>query len=657
MDYLDFIKSKQQADVPTGFDCADLGSYLFDFQQAIVKWALKRGRAAIFADTGMGKTAMQTTWAQRVHEHTDGNVLLVAPLCVAQQTVEEAAKFGITVRYCRSQDQVQDGLTITNYEMLDKFDLDSFVGVVLDESSILKSHTSKTREAIIDGFRMTPYKLSCTATPSPNDYIELGNQAQFLGVMNQQEMLATFFTHDGGDTSKWRLKGHGKVKFWEWMATWAICVRNPADLGFDGSRYILPPLRVTEHVVESGDLAMGQLFPMIAQSLSERREAKRASLDQRIEKTLAIVANSCQRYKMAGIEDHKDALNGLETGICSEPQNEGANRSRVSGQAKCAIDEGQGRSQGVHEGVLRAEHAEISSHAGATGEVQPEAEGGICRQRGAARVCSSEGQGVAGEQSAKTQSATHIEVRTDDGSVRSNDAGTESPVRDMRAQRPVEQKLLSCGGSLSYNGESPRIDLHELQSGSRKIQRQYSIAGEGDCVPQTIPEPFLIWCHLNEEQDQLEKAFGKACFSVRGAMSPEEKEKAVMGWLQGERPIMISKPSILGFGLNFQHCRNMIFAGMDDSFESYYQAVRRCYRFGQKKAVNVHLITADTEGAVKANIERKQEQANEMAAQMVELMREITKRQIVGARSNTETYNPTLPMTVPEWIYENVDAI
>lgn len=458
--YIEFIKSKQQADLPTGFDCSDVGNYLFDFQQAIVKWALKRGRAAVFADTGMGKTAMQTTWAQKVHEHTDGNVLLVAPLCVAQQTVEEASKFGIVVRYCRSQDHVQDGLTITNYEMLEKFDLDSFVGVVLDESSILKSHTSKTRDAIIDGFKFTPYKLSCTATPSPNDFIELGNQSQFLGVMNQQEMLATFFTHDGGDTSKWRLKGHGKVKFWEWMATWAICVRNPSDLGFDGSRYFLPGLNVNEHVVEGGELAEGQLFHAVAQSLSERREAKRNSMKERIE-LAASIANATN-------------------------------------------------------------------------------------------------------------------------------------------------------------------------------------------------EPVIVWCHLNDESAALTKAINGA-IEVTGSMKPEDKEAAIMDFTHGEVRVLVTKPSIAGFGMNWQHCRNMIFAGMDDSFESYYQAVRRCYRFGQTRSVNVHIITAETEGAVKANIERKQAQANEMAAQMVEYMREITQKQIVCAKSNTETYNPTVPMTVPAWIKNNVE--
>lgn len=457
-EYEQFIKSKQAADVPTGFDCDVPVGPLFDFQAACVKWALKRGRAALFLDTGLGKTLCQTTWAQRVHEHTGLNVIIAAPLCVAQQTVDEAAKFGITVKYCRDQDQIEPGITITNYEMLEHFDLESFGGVVLDESSILKSHTSRTREEIVMAFRSTPYKLSCTATPSPNDYIELGNQAAFLGVMSAQEMLATFFTHDGGNTSKWRLKGHGKTRFWEWMATWAICIRNPADLGFDGSRYELPPLNMIEHTVSGGELLEGQLFAVTAQSLTERRQAKRSSMGDRLE-LAASIANA-----------------------------------------------------------------------------------------------------------------------------------TDQPV--------------------------------------------------------------IVWCHMNEESERLTKMISGAV-EVTGAMTSDQKTKNIMAFLHGGARVIVSKASIMGFGLNFQHCNEMIFAGMDDSFEKYYQAVRRCHRFGQKRRVNVHIITAETEGAVKANIERKQSQSNEMAGEMVAHMRNITRRQIEGARSNTETYSPTVRMNIPAWLTTN----
>lgn len=458
--YADFIKSKQIADIPTGFDCDIPVDPLFDYQAACVKWALKRGRAALFVDTGLGKTAMQCTFAQKVHEHTGGNVLIVAPLCVAQQTVEEAKKFGITVKYCRHDDDVESGVTITNYEMLGHFDLESFIGVVLDESSILKGHNSKTRAFIIDAFRRTEYKLSCTATPSPNDWMELGNQAAFLGIMSSVEMLSTYFTHDGGDTGNWRLKGHGAVRFFEWMATWAICIRNPADLGFDGSRHELPALHIHDHQVSGGELVEGELFATVAQSLTERRTAKRNSIDDRIELAVKLAKE--------------------------------------------------------------------------------------------------------------------------------------------------------CEGS------------------------------------------YIIWCHLNDESERLAKLLPDAV-EVTGSMSIDAKTKNIMAFTHGEAKGLISKASICGYGLNWQHCQTMIFVGMDDSFEKYYQAVRRCWRFGQKKPVHVHIITADTEGAVKENIERKQRQANEMAGEMVGFMRGITTAKIKGAVSNTEKYNPTMPIIVPAWVTQNME--
>lgn len=282
MKYEQFIADKAKADIATGFEPQQLGAHLFDFQAAIVDWACKRGRAAIFADTGLGKTAMQAEWARQVAAHTGGRVLILAPLCVAQQTVEEEARFGTAIKYCRKESQTEGSIIITNYEMVEHFDVSDYAGVVLDESSILKSHDSKTRAKIIEMFQRTPYRLSCTATPSPNDHMELGNQAEFLGVMTAVEMLAMYFVHDGGDTAQWRLKGHGKQRFWEWMSTWSVCVRNPSDLGFDGSRYILPGLQMHEHTIDVQNALPGQLFSGIAQTLTERRDAKRQSMSERV---------------------------------------------------------------------------------------------------------------------------------------------------------------------------------------------------------------------------------------------------------------------------------------------------------------------------------------------------------------------------------------
>lgn len=444
MNYEQYISTKATADVDSGFEPTNLGSHLFDFQSSIVEWACKRGRAAIFADTGLGKTAMQAEWARQVAEHTCGKVLIAAPLCVAQQTVEEAAKFGIHIQYCRSPSDIGNAeIIITNYEMLDKFDPSDFVGIVLDESSILKSHTSKTRALIIEMFQQTPYRLSCTATPSPNDHMELGNQAEFLGVMTSTEMLAMFFVHDGGDTSQWRLKGHGKTRFWEWMATWSICIRNPADLGFDGTAYNLPGLKMHEHIVESFEPLEGQLFAGIAQTLTERRDAKRNSMAERIQLTADLV-NSHNR-------------------------------------------------------------------------------------------------------------------------------------------------------------------------------------------------PAIVWCHLNDESKALTAAIPDA-IEVTGSMTADEKETAIMAFTHGSRRVLVSKASICGFGMNWQHCHDMVFAGLDDSYESFYQAIRRCHRFGQHHIVDVHLVSAESEGAVKANLERKQAQADDMAQSMVDHMRELTKQKIKGATMEKSEY-------------------
>lgn len=443
MEYQAFIESKRINPVIAGFDVdeSELNINLFDFQRAIVKWALKRGRSAIFADTGLGKTLMQSSWAHEVHKFTGEDVIIFAPLCVAQQTVNEGIKFGIKINYCREQSEVKAGLNITNYEMMDKFDLSLFAGVVLDESSIIKNRDGKTRNAMIESCRQVPYRLSCTATPSPNDFMELGNQVEFLGIMTMQEMLAMYFINDAGDTGTWILKGHGKAKFWEWMATWAVCIRSPEDIGFDGSKYILPKLNMIGHVVES-KTTFG-LFADIAQGLMERNQARRDSIDDRV--------------------------------------------------AKCAE------------------------------------------------------------------------------------------------------------------------------------------------VVNANSEQFFIWCHLNDEAAMIEKMIPGAV-DVSGSDSIEHKEESIKGFIDGSIRVLISKPKILGAGMNFQHCHNTAFVGLSDSWEQYYQAIRRFYRFGQTKEVNVHIINAESEGAVVENIRRKDLQNEEMGMQMVKHMSSAMKKEIFGMTEQKSEY-------------------
>ncbi len=285
--YDEFLKSKGIKYKPSGFEVGSVNEKLFDFQRDMIIWALRKGKAAIFAGTGLGKTFCQLEWAKHVAEHTKGNVLILAPLAVAQQTVREGEKFNVEVHLCRTQDDVKPGINISNYEMLHHFDTSSFVGIVLDESSILKSFGGKVRTNIIDSFRNTPYKLAATATPAPNHVLELTNHCEFIGVMSGAEMLSTFFVHDTDGIGHWRLKGHSKEVFWQWMSTWSIMMSNPTDLGYDGSKFNLPPLNIHEIVVDQTGYKI-----KTALSLNERRAVRKESIGSRVECAARIVLSS-----------------------------------------------------------------------------------------------------------------------------------------------------------------------------------------------------------------------------------------------------------------------------------------------------------------------------------------------------------------------------
>lgn len=459
MDYHEFLQSKEIKYTAVGFEPRSDNPKLFKWQSDIVRWALMKGRCAIFADCGLGKTPMQLQWAAQVAAHEGKPVLICAPLAVATQTKREGEKFDVPVTVCRNQNDIQDGVNITNYEMLEHFDADDFSGVVLDESSILKDETSATRKMLTEKFRNTPFKLCCTATPSPNDFMELGTHSDFLGVMNQPEMLATFFCHDGGNTSKWRLKGHAEKKFFEWIASWACCITNPADLGYDGSDFILPELNITEIVTRTDSMANrdGQyaLFAEAVQTLSERREARRNSLTD-----------------------------------------------RVSAAAELA------------------------------------------------------------------------------------------------------------------NGTYDQV---------------------------------LVWCDLNSESEALTAAISGAV-EVKGSQTPSYKENAMNGFSVGKNRVLVSKPSIAGWGMNWQQCNKMIFVGLSDSFEAYYQAVRRCWRFGQTRPVEVYIIISEAEGCVKQNIERKQADAQRMTRELVKFTKDILSADIRHTTRMSESYITTERMELPKWI-------
>jgi len=421
-------------------------SILFDWQRAVVRWACIKGRSALFEDCGLGKTMQQIAWAENVRVHTGKSVLILCPLAVAEQTVREGAKLGLEVFHVREVEHMAVGVAriyITNYDRLDRFLGESWGGVVLDESSILKSYNGSTRTMIIDAFQHTSYKLACTATPAPNDHTELGNHAEFLGVMTRTEMLASFFVHDGGETSVWRIKGHAQRDFWQWCAGWAIMMRTPADIGFRSDGYVLPPLRIIKHQVESGIEATDTIFAMPARSLEDQRAARRKTMPYRVAKVATLAAAS--------------------------------------------------------------------------------------------------------------------------------------------------------------------------------------------------DEPWLVWCEMNDEGDLLA---GTIPDSVQVAGSDDESNKCarMLGFADGEHRVMVTKPKLAGFGLNWQHCNKMAFVGLSHSYEQFYQAIRRCWRFGQTRPVEVHVITTDVESEVLLNIERKQAEADAMIAGMVEHMSEITKHDIIGTERQTDTY-------------------
>lgn len=282
MNYDEFVARKLTRAPATGLSVVpSLNATLFPHQSDLVGWGLRRGRCAVFADTGLGKTAIEIEWAR----HIPGDVLILAPLAVAAQTAAEGLRIGGDVTVCCDGSDVRSGVNVTNYDRIHRFDASRFAGVVLDESSVIKHHDAKTLKTLLDAFRDTPFKLCATATPAPNDWTELGTHAEFLGVCTRAEMLSEFFVHDGGETQVWRLKGHARKPFWRWVASWAALVRRPSDLGYSDHGYALPPLNVHEHIMAADRASVtsaGLLFAEPASGLMERRNARKGSLDARV---------------------------------------------------------------------------------------------------------------------------------------------------------------------------------------------------------------------------------------------------------------------------------------------------------------------------------------------------------------------------------------
>ena len=602
----------------------ELNAALFPYQHDIVGWALRRGRAAIFADCGMGKTLMQLEWARCVVAETGGKVLILTPLAVAHQTAEEAKRFGISATVSRDG-VIHDGITITNYQQLHKFDLSQIVGVVLDESSIIKAFDGKMRTLIVDSFANTPYRLACTATPAPNDHVELGNHAEFLGVMTRVEMLASYFCHDGGETSVWRLKGHAETEFWRWVATWAVCIRRPSDLGYPDVGFDMPRLDFHEHVIASTVKADGVLF-FDALTLNDQRQARRESMTDRVELVRLLVQSEWDKLA-AEVPDVKVEKRVFGSAEVEEKDQAGCAKTANGGKPR--------RAKGIHGGLQSGQSAEVQENAGAASGSERQTQGavrGIGENQGSRKRDS---EGMAAGKPDQAQGAAFADVQTDVRAVQCNDGCTESCVRDMRVFGCFESTEVSACGSLPFDGECEGAALLGMQLRNRQVQGfSRTVAGSGG-VPRTS---WVIWCELNAEQDALEDAFGELAFSIFGSLDDKEKQSRMECWLRGDRPILISKVSICGFGINMQHCFNMAFVGLSHSYEQFYQATRRCWRYGQTHDVQVHVVTTDAEMAILRNIKRKQREADTMATQMIGSMADVMNAEIRGIERNRDTY-------------------
>ncbi len=635
MDYEKFIAGKLSTVPPTGIASGfTLPDSLFPHQAALTKWALRRGRAAIFADTGLGKMRMELAWADAVHKHTRKPVMIHTPLAVAAQLAAEAKKIGVRAHVCREAADLADGINIANYERLHKFDPAIFGGVVLDESGCIKHHDTRTFKALTEAYAGTQFKLPATATPAPNDWTELGTHAEFLGICTRAEMLSEFFTHDGGDTSVWRLKGHAREIFWRWVSSWGAMIRKPSDLGFGDGAYNLPGLHLHEHQVAYEMPLNGMLFATEAQTLSERREARRASLEDRVRECAALIFGEW-------------GINGLETGGCSSTQSEVGRRPRLSGEAQHAVCDGQRRACGVHGELLQGKPGEVPTQdARAAGDLQRSSSCEVCSGLGCAGEGTQGDEGVAGSESAEAQGPAPEAIQPDPRRA-CRDAGTAGRrVCDLSnsASRPED---VSYGGPLPQQREGARAALFTLQHGNREVQGQPDASTGGHRLSL---DPWIVWCELNSEQDALERAFGDLAVSIRGSDTTDEKEKRLAAWLAGARPVIISKPSILGWGVNMQHAARMAFVGVTDSYEAFYQAVRRQWRFGQTRDVHVHIFASKAEGAIVANLKRKERDAGAMADALSAETRDAVMAEVIGTTRETNPHHANRRVVVPAFL-------
>jgi hypothetical protein len=626
--YEEFIARKRIEAQPVGFEPREISSKLFPFQRDITRWALRRGRAALFAECGLGKGWMALEWAREVHEFTGRPVIIFAPLAVSQQFAREAIKLwgAPSVTVCKSQADVKPGINVANYERFDKFDPREFGGIVADESSILKNSTGKMRTALIEFASVIPYRLACTATPAPNDHEELGNHTEFLGIMQRTEMLATWFVHDGGDTQSWRLKGHAETSFWQWVCTWAVALTSPADLGYDSAGYNLPPLSIAEHVVDVDHTiarAAGQLFSFEAKTLSEQRSARKSSLEDRVQRAAELVAAEPNEHWIVWTDLNEES-------------------SAVAKAIPGAVE------------VVGSDDTEFKQNAilWFTGD--------ICACQLRAKKNTKEN-GTSGTENTSKPTAQPIETSETKHGASSTltTHRTEAPlsVRSLGSTKKTQEQgsLRDSGCTESHpttTSESSPSKEAAAQSAGRQNQKTSSRKRKArqeneDCTLTTIIEP------ETSEDSSVRHA---TSVSANSQTTPSASTERPCTCDRNQRRVIVSKGSIFGFGVNLQHCARAVFVGLSHSFEQWHQANRRVWRFGQTRPVSAHVITSSAEGRVVENIKRKQADAHKMISGMVANMKDITRADLKSAGRELDGYAPTINMRVPSWLRSEENA-
>ena len=643
-EYRAHIAAKRGVDVSAGMQPKDINAKAKEHQRKAISFALERGCAALFLDTGLGKSLSELEWARQVCEETRKPVLLLTPLAVAGQMVREGRKFGIDARQIRTQDEVGSGIMVANYERLPKLDPSSFGGVVLDESSILKSFAGRTRNMLMDAFDGVKFKLAATATPSPNDHMELGNHAEFLGVMRQQEMLSQWFINDTSTASQeWRLKGHAVDDFWAWVASWSRCATLPSDLGGDDTGYILPEIDRRIHMVAADrqqDVDQGMLFRIPEMSATSFHKEKRLTIQERCEMAFTLAMEEIRCKLAALMED--DACRGSQ----STPKTEGknTNQTRMSALADDHSLGVQKRTKSTCASITRPTQKSSKEpkriKTGTTQDVGSDTQQTLSTQKKPEQVRAADRQ----RKSEMSASNRHTEL-------------TNMTMIECFAIRDFVAKFAGKNtGKKEGSDFTSIIATVQEKYGASCVQRVIPLlekcetiaTGSGqqsDILKAIVNDPVLVFCETNDEQALLYDLFMPGAFSVEGKHSADQKESDILAWMSGEKPWMISKGKILGFGMNFQFCAHVIFASIDFSYEKFYQSIRRVWRFGQDRVVRCDIVISDTEDVIWQAINVKGKKHDEMKRRMSQAMQKAQNGGSVRA-----VYDRPLDLAFPEWI-------